>query len=147
MFLHLITVLSLLMSEPTSSDLTLKNGSIFVNITNIRSNTGKVNVSLFATSDGFPSNPQKAVAIQSVTIQNNQVALRFDNIPFGTYSVACHHDENGNGKMDTNLLGIPTEGYGTSNNAVNRFSKPKFEDATFGFDAAALSVTIKMFYW
>jgi uncharacterized protein (DUF2141 family) len=147
MFLHIITVLSMLILEPNPIDLTPKSGSILLNVSNIRSNTGKVNISLFATSDGFPSSPEKATAIQSVTIQNNQVSVRFENIPFGTYAIACHHDENGNGKMDTNLLGIPKEGYGTSNNAVNRFSAPKFSEAKFPFDAAVLSVNIKMFYW
>lgn len=147
MLLHLITVLSMLITEPNSNDLPEKNGAILINISNIRSTTGKVNVSLFSKADGFPSNPQKAVAIQSLPIQGNQVTLRFDNLPFGTYGIACHHDESGNGKMDTNLLGIPKEGYGTSNNAVNRFSKPQFEDAKFAFNEAVMSVNIKMFYW
>ncbi len=122
-------------------------GSILINIANVRSNNGKVNVSLFAASDGFPSNPQKAVAVQSVFIQDKQVHLRFDNLPFGTYAVACLHDENGNGKMDTNLLGIPKEGYGASNNAVSKLSAPKFEAAKFPFNAAVLSVNFKMHYW
>ena len=34
----------------------------------------------------------------------------FDPIPAGTYAVACFHDENKNGKCDTGLFGIPTEG-------------------------------------
>ena len=147
MFLHLITVLFMLNIEPVTTDLPEKSGSILINISNIRSTTGKINVSLFATANGFPSNPQKAVAIQSLIIDGNQVTLRFDNLPFGTYSVACHHDESGNGKMDTNLLGIPKEGYGTSNNAVNRFSKPQFEAAKFPFKEAVHSINIKMFYW
>ena len=147
MFLHFIAVLFMLTTEPTTNDLPEKNGSILINISNIRSTTGKVNVSLFATADGFPSNPQKAVAIQSLLIQGDQVTLRFDNLPFGTYGIACHHDENGNGKMDTNLLGIPKEGYGISNNALNRFSKPQFEAAKFPFNEAVHSINIKMFYW
>ena len=147
MFLHLIAVLFMLNIEPITNDLPEKSGSILINISNIRSATGKINVSLFATTDGFPSNPQKAVAIQSLEIEGNQATLRFNNVPFGTYGIACHHDENGNGKMDTNLLGIPKEGYGISNNALNRFSKPQFEAAKFPFNEAVQSINIKMFYW
>ena len=147
MFLHLFIVFSMLFTDPTPLESDLKSGSILVTISNMRSTTGKVNVSLFNTAAGFPSKPENAVAIQSVSIPSDKVTLRFDNVPFGTYAVACHHDENGNGKMDTNLLGIPKEGYGASNNAVGKFSAPKFNEAKFPFDGAVLSVNIKMFYW
>ena len=147
MSLHLFIVFSMLFTAPMPLESDLKSGSVLVTISNLRSQTGKVNVSLFNAAKGFPSNPEKAVAIQRVSISSNQVTLRFDNIPFGTYAVACHHDENGNGKMDTNLLGIPKEGYGASNNAVGKFSAPKFSEAKFPFDGAVLSVNIKMFYW
>ena len=85
MFLHLITLIFMLDIEPITNDFPEKNGSILINISNIRSTTGKVNVSLFATADGFPSNPQKAVAIQSLAIDGNQVTLRFDNLPFSSW--------------------------------------------------------------
>jgi uncharacterized protein (DUF2141 family) len=151
MLLHFMTVLLIINGQlihfNTPRYIASNNGSILINISNIRSNNGKVNVSLFASADGFPSNPQKAVAVQSVSIQNNKVSLRFDNLPFGTYAVACLHDENGNGKMDTNLVGIPKEGYGASKDAVNKFSAPKFEAAKFPFNSAVLSVNFKMHYW
>jgi uncharacterized protein (DUF2141 family) len=151
MLLHFITTFLLINSQLINWETPQYNaqngGSILINITNIRSNNGKVNVSLFAAADGFPSNPQKAVAVQSVVIQGNQVRLRFDNLPFGTYAIACLHDENGNGKIDTNLVGIPKEGYGASNNAVSKLSAPKFEAAKFAFNAAAFSANLKMFYW
>ena len=137
----------MLLTNPTPLESDLKSGSILVTISNMRSTTGKVNVSLFNAATGFPSKPENAVAVQSVSIPSNQVTLRFDNVPFGTYAVACHHDENGNGKMDTNLLGIPKEGYGASKDAVNKFSAPKFEAAKFLFNSAILSINFKMHYW
>jgi uncharacterized protein (DUF2141 family) len=151
MLLHLMTTILTVQSAlfhftfPPNS--TPTGGSILITISNIRSNNGKVNISLFSKADGFPSTVEKATAVQSVAIQKNQVSVRFDNVPFGTYAVACLHDENGNGKMDTNLVGIPKEGYGASNNAVNKFSAPKFEAAKFPFNAAVLSVNFKMHYW
>jgi uncharacterized protein (DUF2141 family) len=151
MLLHFITTFLFISSQfinmetPQFDD--QKGGSILINITNIRSKNGKVMVSLFAAADGFPGNPQKAVALQSVSIEGSQVHLRFDNLPFGTYAIACLHDENGNGKMDTNLLGIPKEGYGASNNAVSKLSAPKFEAAKFAFNEAVFSANLKMFYW
>jgi uncharacterized protein (DUF2141 family) len=151
MLLHFLSTILIfhasVFAERTPQYKPQNTGSILLNISNIRSNNGSVKVSLFSTADGFPNNPNKAVAIQSVLIQKNQVTVRFENLAFGTYAIACLHDENGNGKMDTNLVGIPKEGYGASNNAVNKLSAPKFEAAKFPFNSAVLSVNFKMHYW
>ncbi len=49
------------------------------------------------------------------------------NIPPGFYGIAVWHDENGNKKMDKNLLGIPKEKYGFSKNIYGRFGPPDFD--------------------
>ena len=55
----------------------------------------------------------------------------FEGIPAGTYALVVLHDENMNGKVDTNWIGIPKEGYGFSNDAKASFSAPSFKDASF----------------
>ena len=45
------------------------------------------------------------------------------------------HDENANGKIDRNFVGIPKEGYGTSNDAKGFMGPPKYEDAKFELTA------------
>ena len=57
--------------------------------------------------------------------------MTFEDIPEGTYAVSIFHDENDNGKMDTNFLGIPSEDYGCSNDASGFLGPPKWEDAKF----------------
>jgi len=52
------------------------------------------------------------------------------DIPPGTYAIKLHIDENENGELGTNFLGIPKEQYGTSNNL--RFLD--FEAASFVID-------------
>jgi uncharacterized protein (DUF2141 family) len=47
----------------------------------------------------------------------------------GTYAAAVHHDANANGRMDSNALGIPREGYGVSNDPRPRFRAPRFSEA------------------
>ncbi len=151
MFLQILKIILIINAHffihPHPNYLPQNTGSILVSISNIRSNNGKINVSLFAKADGFPNNSQKAMALQVVDIQQNRAILRFDNLPFGTYALACLHDENRNGTMDTNLLGIPKEGYSASNNAVSKFAAPKFSEAKFSFNSAVLSVNLKMNYW
>ena len=52
-------------------------------------------------------------------------------MPPGTYAVGVLHDENRNGRIDTGLFGIPTEGYGVSNNPRPRRRAARFGEATF----------------
>lgn len=56
-------------------------------------------------------------------------------------------DENGNGKMDSNLLGIPLEGYATSNTVPHSMiGPPRFKDAELEMRGTSAIVHIKMLY-
>ena len=55
----------------------------------------------------------------------------FDNLAAGTYAVGAYHDENNNDHLDTNVLGLPTEGYALSNGVRPVMSKPTFQQAAF----------------
>lgn len=71
----------------------------------------------------------------------------FEDIPSGSYALVVLHDENMNGKLDTNWLGIPKEGYGFSNNAKPAaFHAPSFSDASFVYDGKTLDLTITLRY-
>ena len=65
------------------------------------------------------------------------------NLPSGTYAAQVFFDENGNGKVDRALFGIPKEGVGFSNDAPIRWSPPKFKDARFAYDGGA-GATIRL---
>jgi uncharacterized protein (DUF2141 family) len=64
----------------------------------------------------------------------------------GVYAVAVLHDENGNGKMDTNILGIPKEGHGASNNPAPKRRPPTFEEAQFTLAGPQQTVEVKLEY-
>lgn len=121
-------------------------GTIVVETTGFRNNQGEVRVGLYASRDGFPDKPEKAYRTFTTPLRKNAVEVTFTDIPFGTYAIGILHDENGNGKMDTNWLGIPKEGYGASNNAKGRFGPPRFEDAKFKLDSERIKLTIKIQY-
>lgn len=65
------------------------------------------------------------------SIVNNRCEIVIDSLASGTYSIRFFHDENSNDKLDTNWLGLPTEGYGFSNNASALFGTPSIEDRLF----------------
>jgi len=60
--------------------------------------------------------------------------------------MAVVHDENMNGKLDTNWLGRPKEGYGFSNDAKSLLSAPSFSDASFEYDGQNLDLTMTLRY-
>ena len=79
-------------------------------------------------------------------VRDKQARCDFEDIPAGTYALAVVHDENMNGKLDTNWLGIPVEGYGFSNDAKSLNGAPSFSDASFVYGGENLNFTISLRY-
>jgi len=73
----------------------------------------------------------KALRINHASIANNKCSFTFEGLPHGMYAIACYHDENNNGKIDTNFFGVPKEGTGASNNAKGFMGPPSFSNAKF----------------
>jgi uncharacterized protein (DUF2141 family) len=102
---------------------------------------------LFESSDGFPSEYlRSATNVMVIKIRQSQARCDFEDIPPGTYAMAVVHDENMNGKLDTNWFGVPTEGYGFSNNARGVLSAPSFSDAKFNYDGRNIELTMSLHY-
>ncbi len=122
-----------------------EKGTITVTVTGLKV-MGDLRVSLFNRDEGFPGAYQKSFARKSVKVTAASMSVTFEQVPAGTYAVAVLHDENGNGKADTNFLGIPKEGVGVSNNPKSSFGPPSFKDGQFSFDGAAMTVTVEIRY-
>lgn len=75
----------------------------------------------------------KPVAAQTAMLRGGEARLRFANLAPGRYALRVFADENGNGKLDANPMGLPLERYGFSNDAKGNRGAP-------AFDAAALPV-------
>ena len=105
---------------------------VTVEVSTFRSTRGVLECSLWTSPHGFPSHPETAAAKQRTTIRPDRTgACRFEGLAPGEYAVAVMHDENGNGKMDFGLFGIPREGYGFSNNHTHALSAPTWEESRF----------------
>ena len=121
-------ITGLFSSACNASDLTVTAG-------NLRSDLGQVLVCIFS-ADGSdkPEFPDCAkghgARYAQAPISGGKAVLTFNGLKDGVYAVAIVHDENGNGKMDTNFLGIPAEGVGVSTNP-RVFGKPSFEQGQF----------------
>lgn len=120
---------------------------IHVKILNIKNSTGTVACALFESPDGFPTDYLRlATNVMVIKIRKDQARCDFEDIPPGTYAMAVIHDENMNGKLDTNWLGIPTEGYGFSNDAKAVVGAPSFSAASFPYDGQNLNLTMRLHY-
>jgi uncharacterized protein (DUF2141 family) len=123
---------------PTTATLTMRLA--------LRNGSGQVGCLLFQSAKGFPTDPNSALQRKWCSIANSESVCPFDPIPAGTYAVACFHDENKNGKLDTGLFGIPTEGTVASNDAKGRFGPPSFDAAKFQFAASPIELRLKVNY-
>ncbi len=121
---------------------------IRVIVTNLRNDHGRVGCGLFKGPDGFPRDKAKEYRGTWASITNSTAVCDFKGVPAGDYAVTVLHDENLNGKMDFNMLGIPTKGYGFSNDAKATVKPPSFEAAQVTYSGTGtLDVPIKIVYW
>jgi len=117
-------------------------GSITVHITGIRNADGNLRASL--RSDENTMVEGRTVDIDPATLTAKVV---FENVPEGAYGVAVIHDENKNGKLDMNEMGMPIEGYGFSNNPAKRPGPAPFEETKFALTPPSTSIEITLIYW
>lgn len=112
----------------------------------LRNSEGKLLAQLFAGPAGFPNDSGRATQSTRLSLEAGSPRLVFAGIPFGEYAVSVCHDENGNGRCDVNLLGMPKEGVGISRDALRRLGRPRFDDAKLLLDAPRASTEISVRY-
>ncbi|MFY9527393.1 MAG: DUF2141 domain-containing protein [Candidatus Acidiferrales bacterium] len=119
-----------------------------IKVVGARNAKGKIGVTLFQDASGFPDNTSNAIRQQAVEIDPNTLTAQviFSDVPQGIYAVSVLHDENLNGKLDKNFMGIPKEGYGASNNPAKKRRAPTFDEAKFSLDAPEQTIEIKLIY-
>ena len=123
-----------------------EDGTIQVVARKLASDEGRVRMLLYRSKDGFPTKPGKAWRKASAPIENGIAKGRFKGVPAGIYALSIFHDENDNGKLDTNFLGIPKEGVGASRNAKGTMGPPKWKDASFQLEGAVAVQMIRINY-
>ncbi len=115
-----------------------------VTITNIRETEGTLMVALHSGEDTFPNEePDRALTAPA---DKERVTITFDDLPKGNYALSIYHDLNENGELDKNIMGIPKEGFGFSNDAMGTFGAPSFKECIIQVDGNSTvetTVTLK----
>jgi len=101
-------------------------------IDGFQNNLGKARIALDNSEEGYNSRGESLRGVKE-KIVNRNCTVFFEDLPYGEYAIKVFHDKNDNQKLDKNLLGIPKEAYGFSNNARGTFGPPAFEKAKFLF--------------
>ena len=108
----------------------VKTHKLSIHISGISKIKGSLFIAIFRPTDNFPVFGKQFKGIVK-EVEGKSQNYTFDNLPEGEYALAIYQDENRNKILDKNLLGIPTEIYGFSNNARRTFSAPSFQEAKF----------------
>jgi uncharacterized protein (DUF2141 family) len=117
-----------------------QNSNLTVTVSGLKNNTGKLTAELYNSKGKFLKTAFKTV---SSAIKSNSASVIFTDITKGEYTIMVYHDENNNGKLDKNFIGMPKEPVACSNNAKGFMGPPKYEDAKFTITADS-KIIIKM---
>ena len=119
------------------------HGSLVVAIEGFTNSKGYAMIAGYGSEQAYKEgSPKTTMAKVEVTDQKAEVI--FNDLKYGTYAVAIFHDQNANGKMDTNFLGLPKESYGRSNNVRGAFGPPSFEKAKIELESPEKQIKIKL---
>jgi uncharacterized protein (DUF2141 family) len=111
---------------------------------NLDKKKGKLFIGWYVNADDFLKE-DKAVLKKIVEVSDKEsIPVVFENVLPGTYAVAVFFDVNGNGKMDTNFLGIPKEKYGFSNNVYPLTRAANFKESSFSITGKEEVSTIRL---
>ena len=133
LYLHILIILNFLfLNVVFSQEETSKyyitdlrgNISIDMEINNLVSNIGPIYIRILDDNE----NP---VIVGTSWVISYSSKISFDSISPGKYAIQFFHDENENQKLDLNLIGIPKESYGSSNDVKPVLGPPKFEKMLF----------------
>ncbi|NBO39267.1 DUF2141 domain-containing protein [bacterium] len=121
-----------------------------VEFNGLHSTRGNVCMSLFNSPEGFPDSADKAVLAKCFEVIEKSFSVQIRDVPPGVYAIAAWHDENSDGKLNYNVIGIPKEGLAFSENGKPRISpppgSPSFNSISFEIGDTPRTTQTKMSY-
>ena len=133
-------LLSILLAYIFISSITIDSNVLTIDFEISKYNNGSIYVAIYDSKDTFLKKPLKGTIVE---IKNGKASAIIEELEPGEYAVSSFYDKNGNGKLDTNFLGIPKEPTAMSNNAKGSFGPPKYKDAKFVFSSENKIIKIK----
>jgi uncharacterized protein (DUF2141 family) len=120
----------------------LARAALIVMVTGLRSQKGQVKIAVFNSPEKWRA--EQPVYSLTINVDGPSVTSIINDVPEGYYAIAVLHDENSNGEMDKNILGMPLEPYGFSNNVRITLGPPKWENLKFGVKAPMTEISMEV---
>lgn len=109
----------------------------------ISEDSGEIRIAIFNSEASYNEKEEPLHAIV-LPVDGNTLTWDEEKLPYGEYAIAVYHDKNTNGELDSNILGIPKEAYGFSNNARGRFGPASWKDAHFTISSNTYTISIQI---
>ena len=140
---NILTLLILLVTvNSTFSNTVVEEGAISITVKGIENKGGIMMIALFKEEDKFLKTPSY---YEEVIISNEtEIEVVFKDVPYTRYAVSIFHDINENGELDSNMIMIPKEPIGFSNDYFPKFGPPKFKNASFDLNQKDISMTVNL---
>lgn len=122
------------------------NPNLVVEIEGLKNQNGQVCASLFASSKGFPGEDDKVIKRQCIPASQNPMTITFDQLKTGSYAVVIMHDENQDDQFNRDVMGLPLEGFGFSQNPEVIDRAPKFGECVVFVAGAQTKSKINLKY-
>lgn len=118
-------------------------GEVCFDITQIKSNEGKLMINILGSEAEYNDD---AAAIASIMIpaQKDSVSVCVDAFNTGFHGIRVFHDVDNDGELASNLVGMPTEPWGMSNNAKGSFGPPSWDDMKFEVTESGAKQSIQL---
>lgn len=117
--------------------------TVIVHVRGAESTDGRAIVALFADEEGFPREIRTAAYTAAAPLRTDSASVEISEVPAGDYAVFAVHDADGDGRLNTNWVGMPTEGIALSNWSGGR---PGFEESTIEVGPEPTSITLTFYY-
>ncbi len=102
-----------------------------IDISNIKSPRGVFVISFYNDENMFPK-PGKEMLIEKITVKDTLARKVKIKLPHpGWYAMAMFQDEDENGKIKQDKIGVPLEAYAFSNNIHPKTKAPSFSECKF----------------
>ena len=142
MIFCLLTLMTLLSSTTEQDGSGSSQNLIVVRLTGFQSLDGVVRIAVFDSDEFWPEDIDNSVWKFVSSVSGDAVEVEVEGLEPGSYAISAFHDRDGDAVLDRNILGIPTEKYGFSNNVRSRTGPPDFSDALVVFGGGTLLLEI-----
>ncbi|RLS43993.1 MAG: DUF2141 domain-containing protein [Planctomycetota bacterium] len=116
---------------------------ISVSISGLKSRPSNVFLAVYQSASDFPlpANSTKTVILPATDTLLTLSLMLLENHPI---AIGVFQDLDGNGILTKNVIGIPTEPYGFTNNVRSSFGPPTFSQSVIYVDAETTSLEIRL---